>query len=72
MDVGSAHGRGLDVLPDPVARRRGQGGRTRIDLVRTSENWPVAGVVGTSDRPFRAPTAAVEFGVTARIVIPQR
>jgi len=56
-------------LADPVGREF-----TRIDLVLTSEDWAVAGVARTGDRPFRdAPPplwSSDHFGVTAEIVIP--
>jgi endonuclease/exonuclease/phosphatase family metal-dependent hydrolase len=49
---------------------------TRIDLVLTSEDWPVARVERTVDQPFRpAPPplwASDHFGVTARIVVRER
>jgi endonuclease/exonuclease/phosphatase family metal-dependent hydrolase/predicted small secreted protein len=56
-------------LADPVGRQH-----TRIDLVLTSESWPVSRVARTTDRPFRAGPpplwASDHFGVTARIGIP--
>jgi endonuclease/exonuclease/phosphatase family metal-dependent hydrolase len=48
----------------------------RIDLVLTSEDWPVARVERNADQPFRAAPpplwASDHFGVTARIVIRER
>ncbi len=56
-------------LADPVGREF-----ARIDLVLTSEDWSVAGVMRTGDRPFRdGPPplwASDHFGVTAEIVVP--
>ena len=51
-----------------------RGEYARIDLVLTSEDWPVTGVRRTVDQPFRAAPpplwASDHFGVTARIVVP--
>jgi endonuclease/exonuclease/phosphatase family metal-dependent hydrolase len=55
-------------LADPVGHEF-----ARIDLVLTSEDWPVTRVARTGDRPFRAVPpvwASDHFGVTARIVVP--
>lgn len=49
---------------------------TRIDLVLTSQNWPVTGMARTGVRPFRAAPPPLwvsdHFGLTAQIVIPRR
>jgi endonuclease/exonuclease/phosphatase family metal-dependent hydrolase len=48
----------------------------RIDLVLTSEDWPVTLARRTGDQPFRAAPpplwASDHFGVTARVVIPRK
>jgi endonuclease/exonuclease/phosphatase family metal-dependent hydrolase len=58
-------------LADPDERAS-----VRLDLVLTSEDWPVTGVARTGDEPFRtAPPplwASDHYGVTARISIPGR
>jgi endonuclease/exonuclease/phosphatase family metal-dependent hydrolase len=58
-------------LADPVGRSQ-----ARIDLVLTSEDWPVTRVERTGDRPFRtAPPplwASDHLGVTADIVVQGR
>jgi endonuclease/exonuclease/phosphatase family metal-dependent hydrolase len=56
-------------LADPVGRQR-----MRIDLVLTSEQWPVSRIARTGVRPFRSAPPPLwpsdHFGVTARIVVP--
>jgi hypothetical protein len=56
-------------LADPVGRAQ-----ARIDLVLTSEDWPVTRVERTGDRPFRAAPpplwASDHVGVLARITVP--
>jgi endonuclease/exonuclease/phosphatase family metal-dependent hydrolase len=56
-------------LADPVGRQR-----MRIDLVLTSERWPVGRIARTGVRPFRPAPPPLwpsdHFGVTARIVVP--
>jgi len=56
-------------LADPVGHQR-----LRIDLMLTSEKWPVSRIARTGVRPFRAAPPPLwpsdHFGVTARIVVP--